>query len=257
MVKQRVLITGASGLIGQLLLRGLEDEYDVSCIDARRSPSRSIRRANMTRLRVVERSFEGADLVIDLAAQAAADTPWRDVYRNNVPATFNALEASRRAGVRRVLYASSNHVTGLYELDDPYAAIVAGRYGGLDASKIPYVTARHPVRPDGPYALGKVFGEAAGRYYAEQFGISVICLRIGTVNESGVPRKPRDFATLLTHGDLVRLVESCLRAPDDLRYGIFYGVSANTWRFWDIEDAEAAVGYVPEDNAENWRSAGT
>jgi nucleoside-diphosphate-sugar epimerase len=253
MAEQRVLITGASGLIGQLLFRGLGEEYDVSGIDVRRSPSRSIRRANMTRLRVVERSFEGADFVVDLAAQAAADTSWRRVHKNNLPASFNALEAARRAGVKRVIFASSNHVTGLYELDNPYAAIVAGRYDGLRPAEIPYVTTRDPVRPDGPYALSKVFGEAAGRYYAEQFGISVICLRIGTVNGSGLPERPRHFATLLTHGDLVRLVGCCLRAPEDVRFDIFYGVSANTWRFWDIANAQAAIGYAPQDDAENWR----
>jgi hypothetical protein len=81
----------------------------------------------------------------------------------------------------------------------------------------------------------------------------VICLRIGTVNAEGRPRNAREFATLLTHSDLVRLVDCSLSASDDLRFGVFYGVSANTWRFWDIDDARQTIGYQPRDNAEAWR----
>ena len=67
------------------------------------------------------------------------------------------------------------------------------------------------------------------------------------------PERPRDFATLLTHGDLVRLVVAALEAPDSVRFGTFYGVSANTWRFWEIDDACEAIGYEPADDAEQFR----
>jgi uronate dehydrogenase len=141
----------------------------------------------------------------------------------------------------------------MYERDEPYASIVAGTYGGLDPQRIPLISASAPPRPDGPYGVAKAFGEAAGRYYAEEHGLSVICLRIGTVNGEGRPTNAREFATLLTHADLVRLVECALRASDDIRFGVFYGVSANTWRFWDIDDARQAIEYRPRDNAEDWR----
>ncbi len=51
----------------------------------------------------------------------------------------------------------------------------------------------------------------------------------------------------------VTLVRCAIRAPDDLGYGIFYGVSNNTWRFWCLDDARASLDYVPEDDAELWR----
>ena len=78
----------------------------------------------------------------------------------------------------------------MYERDEPYASIVAGRYDGLDPDDLPRLTADAPIRPDGPYGIGKAFGEAAARYYAEEFGLSVICLRIGTVNAREPAREP-------------------------------------------------------------------
>jgi uronate dehydrogenase len=175
------------------------------------------------------------------------------VRANNIPATLNALEAAHRAGVPRLVFASSNHVTGLYERDEPYASIVEGAYGGLDPAALTRISAADPIRPDGPYGVGKALGEAAGRMYAELHGLSVICLRIGTVNAEGRPLSARQFATLLTHGDLVQLVERSLLAPASERFGIFYGVSGNTWRIWDIADARARLGYEPRDDAEQFR----
>ena len=80
-----------------------------------------------------------------------------------------------------------------------------------------------------------------------------MCLRIGTLNPESRPQSPRHFATLLTHRDLVHLVDSCIQAPDEIEFGIFYGVSNNTWRFWDISNSEKLIGYQPQDNAEQWR----
>jgi len=187
--------------------------------------------------------------VIDLAADPSADAPWSSVLANNMPATLNALEAARRAAVRRLVFASSNHVTGMYEQDEPYASIVNGAYAGLDPASIRRITTADPIRPDGPYGVGKALGEAAGRMYVELHGLSVICLRIGTVNREGRPLELRQVATLLTHGDLVELVECAVGAPDSERFGIFYGISGNTWRIWDIEDARSRLGYEPADDA--------
>lgn len=248
-----MLVTGASGLIGSILLENLATDYELSGIDAARARRPEVRVADMRRLRAIEDSFRNQDAVVDLAADPSATASWKQVYENNLPATFNALEAARRAGVKRFVFASSNHVTGGYERDHPYSAIAAGDYEGLDPGRIEPITSAHPIRPDGPYGIGKAFGEAAGRYFADEFGLSVICLRIGTVNESGRPTEPRDFATLLTHDDLVRLVRCCLGAPPDLRFGVFYGVSRNRWRYWDIADAGAQLGYDPRDDAEAWR----
>ena len=254
--KKRVLITGSSGLIGGVLRRALRDAYDLSGVDMRPVPGLQTHVADMTDLEAVLPAFEGVDTVVDLAAQAALDTKWPRVRDNNLPSTYNALEAARRSGVRRLIFASSNHVTGMYEGDHPYAAIVAGNYEGLDPLNIPQITIDMPIRPDGPYGIGKAFGEASGRYYSDKFGLSVICIRIGSMVEESRPTNIRLFATLFSHEDLAQLVGRCIDAPDDLRFDIFYGVSGNTWRFWDISHAKEVVGYMPTTNAESWRDKG-
>jgi nucleoside-diphosphate-sugar epimerase len=250
--RPHVLVTGAAGLIGQILLDGLADEYAVHGLDVRRGPGVD-HVVDASRGRRFARRFEGMQAVVDLAADASLNASWKTVRENNIPATANALEAAREAGLQRVVFASSNHVVGMYERDEPYASIVAGRYEGLDADDLPRLTSDVPIRPDGPYGIGKAFGEAAARYYAEEHGLSVICLRIGTVNAANRPESPRQFATLLTHRDLVQLVRCCLAAPESVRFAVLYGVSANTWRFWDLEAARVALGYAPEDDAERWR----
>ena len=250
--RPHVLVTGAAGLIGRILLDGLPDEYAVHGLDVRRGPGVD-HVVDASRGRRFAKRFEGMRAVVDLAADASVDASWKTVSENNIPATANALEAAREAGVQRVVFASSNHVVGMYERDEPYASIVAGRYEGLDPDGIPRLTADVPIRPDGPYGIGKAFGEAAARYYAEEHGLSVICLRIGTVNAANRPENARQFATLLTHRDLVQLVRCCLAAPDSVRFAVLYGVSANTWRFWDLEEARRTVGYAPVDDTEGWR----
>ena len=251
--KGRVLITGASGLIGGVLLEALAGDHELSGLDITPVPGFDSLVAGMTDLEAIQPAFEGKDVVIDLAAKPDHLGPWDVVHRNNLPSTYNALEAARRAGVRRVIFASSNHVTGMYENDHPYSAVVAGRYEGLDPWAIPHITTDMPIRPDSPYGVGKAFGEAAGRYYSDRYGLSVVCLRIGTLNRASRPLEARHFATLLTHRDLVHLVERCIEAPDGLGFAVFYGVSNNKWRFWDIENSREAVGYRPQNNAEAWR----
>jgi nucleoside-diphosphate-sugar epimerase len=249
----KILITGAAGLLGRVLVGGLGERYAVSGIDRMGSRRGEMRRVDMSKQKGLDSLFDGFDTVIDLAALPSERTPWSEVWRNNLPATMNALDAARRGGVRRYVFASSNHVTGMYERDAPYAAISAGEYDGLDPRQTPLIEPSWPLRPDGPYAIGKALGEAAARYYSDAFGLSAICLRIGTVNRENRPTAPRHFATLLSHADLLRLVQAAVTAPADLQYGIYYGVSRNTWRFWDIGDARDEIGYEPQEDAERFR----
>lgn len=266
MSDNRILITGISGLIGEVLYRGLSDIYAVRGLDRRAidvvdavtgevvAPFRdSMLVADTTDLDSIRPAFEGIHTVIDLAAVPYMDTPGDVILSNNLPSTYNVLEAARLGGVKRLVFSSSNHVTGMYENDYPYSAIVAGQYQGLDSISIPKISTFMPIRPDGMYGIGKAFGEAAGRFYYDKYGLSVICLRIGTLNREGRPLIPRHYATLLTHEDLVRLVRSCIEAPNLVGFDVFYGVSSNKWRFWDIDNALESIGYRPEDDAEAWR----
>lgn len=248
-----VLITGSAGLVGGVLAERLSDRYAIQGIDKRRGAG--LRRVDMTKARQLRSLFEGMDAVVDLAAVPSVSTPWQEVWTNNIPATINTLEAARDANVPRVVFASSNHVTGGYELEPPYAAIVAGNYEGLVPREFPLIGPDSQLRPDGAYAVGKVLGEAAGRHFSDAFDLSVLCLRIGTVNKADRPLDARQFATLLSHADLTRLVDAALTAPESVKYGVYYGVSDNTWRFWDIANAQSDLGYEPRDDAERFRDA--
>jgi nucleoside-diphosphate-sugar epimerase len=251
---RRVLITGAAGLIGTVLMRGLEDRYVISGVDRARRRPKNVMRMDLAKSKAVHgRAYDDADAVIDLAGIPDVTTAPDAVWKNNIPATMNSLEAARRAGVRRYIFASSNHVTGMYEQEWPWSAIVAGDYAGIDPHAVPLIGTTSPIRPDSAYAVGKALGEVGARWYSDTHGLSAICLRIGTVNRADRPESARHFATLLTHADLVRLVECALEAPEELRFGVYYGVSRNTWRFWDISDAAADIGYDPRDDAERLR----
>jgi nucleoside-diphosphate-sugar epimerase len=251
--RKNVLITGSSGLIGTVLRNGLGQKYNLSGVDIRPSVEFKCLQADMTNLQAISPAFKGIDTVIDLAAQAENTTEWPRVYENNLPSTYNALEAARRAGVKRLIFASSNHVTGMYEGDHPYSSIVKGNYKGLNPPTIPHITANMPIRPDGPYGIGKAFGESAGRYYSDKFELSVICIRIGSLVKESRPNNIRHFSTLFTHEDLVQMVDLCISSPDSLKFDIFYGVSGNTWRIWDISHARDVLGYEPTSNTDTWR----
>ena len=253
MEPKKVLITGISGKVGSIIVEQLEDEYELTGVDIKASPLVTTLEANTTDLNAILPAFQGIHTVIDLASEPSQFSPWDIVYRNNLQCTYNCLEAAHLSGVERVVFASSNHATGLYENDSPYSQLVLGDYEGLEVGSYRLISVDDPVRPDGPYGIGKVLGEAAGRYFSEEMGISVICLRIGTVNDESAPQDKRQFSTLLTHSDLGKLVKCCIEAPKSLRFGVYYGVSNNKWRIWDIENSSREIGYLPEDDAELWR----
>lgn len=249
-----VLVTGAGGLIGSVVCDALGDEYAVRGLDVVRGSHVHWRR-DLRKLRKVEPAFEGVSAVVDLAADGSPSASWPTVLGNNIAVTLNTLEAARRRGARRVVLGSSNRVVGLYEREEPYASVVAGAYAQLDPTTLPRLGVDVPVRPDSPYGVGKVFSETAARHYADVYGLSVICIRIGTVNPDDRPMRPRHFATLLTHRDLVDLVRRSLTAPLSISYAVVYGVSANTWRIWDIDHGRNLIGFEPQDNAESFRTA--
>ena len=253
-----LLITGASGLIGSVLRTHLGEtgRYAISGVDARPLDDDSL--ASFTLADCFDYddmapAFEGQDAVVHLAANAPVETPWPDVLRNNIASTHNVYEAARQHGVKRVVFASSNHAVGNFELDEPYKSIGIGDYSLInnDPANIPQVDHHVPIRPDSDYGVSKVFGEATGRYYNEHFGLEVACLRIGSVVPQNRPTNIRAYATWLSHRDLAHLVDRCLTA--DLSFEIFYGVSNNRWRFWDIDHARKTIGYNPQDRAENFK----
>ncbi len=255
-----LLITGISGLIGNVLRTqlGATGRYTISGIDARNVDDESLENftlADCFDYDAMSTAFEGQDAVVHLAANAPVQTPWADVLRNNIASTHNVYEAARQHGVKRIVFASSNHAVGNFELDEPYRSIGLGDYSLIDndPANIKQVDHQVPIRPDSDYGVSKVFGEATGRYYNEHFGLEVACLRIGSVVPENRPTNIRAYATWLSHRDLAHLVDRCLTV--DLSFEIFYGVSDNRWRFWDIDHARKTIGYNPQDRAEDHQLA--
>lgn len=256
--KPKVLITGSSGLIGGVLVSHLGDRYSFSGLDRRGSEGGASKIptsvGDVADLASIRNAFDGMNAVVHLAANADMHQAWDSALNNGIIATHNVFEAARQAGARRVVYASSNHAVGMFELDEPYRRIRKGDYSGLDPAKLKRIDRNVAIRPDGYYGVSKAFGEAIGAYYAENHGMEVACLRIGTVNRHNDPTHDvRQLATWCSHRDLAQLIDRCLSAPN-LKFDIFYGVSNNKWHFWDIEHARKTIGYQPQDDAESYRS---
>ena len=150
-----------------------------------------------------------------------------------------------------MIFASSGATVTGYELEAPYAALVAGQYAGL--TTWPMLTHETPVRPAALYGVSKVYGEALGRQYADEHGLSVLSIRIGRVKAEDRPTTPRDFSVWLSQRDVVQILERAIEAPAALRHGIFFAVSDNRWSYRDLEHARRVLGYVPQDRAEDHR----
>lgn len=223
-----VLITGAAGGVGSFLCQGLPAlGWRLRCLDLVR-PAGPLDwvTGDITDPGLLDTALDGVEAVIHLAGIPGEDT-FQKLLDANINGTYQVFEAARRAGARRVLYASSNHAVGCHPWGQELAA---------DA----------PVRPDSLYGVSKAFGEALGRYYADRHGMAVGCLRIGSCFER--PTQPRHLATWLSPGDAVRLADALLRAAD-LRYAVVNGISANTRAWWSLSTARA-LGYAPQDDAE-------
>lgn len=240
----RLFITGINGLIGHVLNARLAETYDIWGLDITAPFSARIIQADIANYEQVLGAFQRAapfPILIHLAKAPTAED-WDLILPTNIIGTRNVFEAAREVGVKKVIFASSNHVTGVYEGFD---TLQGGRHSRFTP---PMIYTTDPIHPGNNYGVSKVFGEALARYYADRWDISFICLRLGSVSSDDDPtRYPRLRKTWLSQCDLVHLVRQSLLA--EVTFGIYYGVSANTNAFWDITNARTELGYDPQDNA--------
>ncbi|PYN03970.1 MAG: hypothetical protein DME07_04975 [Candidatus Rokuibacteriota bacterium] len=251
MAPRTVLVTGMSGLIGGALRRQLEGTYDLRALNRRAVPGVKCHQADIADLDAIAPAFEGVDTVVHLAAVTGSVESFEPILRGNVIGTYNVFEAARRAGVRRVVYASSGATVSAWERDPPYRELVAGRYA--EAGTWETMTHQTPTRPDGLYGASKIWGEAIARHYSDAHGLSAICVRIGRVKVEDRPISVRDFAVWCSQRDVVRLLELCITAPATVRFDVFFVVSDNRWGYRDLEHARAVLGFEPRDRAEDHR----
>jgi uronate dehydrogenase len=234
-----VLVTGAAGLIGGWLRAALPERgWALRSLDV--VPLTEVRPgeehvvADVTDLAAVSDAATGASAIVHLAGIATEST-WPAISHANIEGTYSVLEAARRAGVPRVVLASSNHATGY----TPRPA--QGLLTEADA----------PHRPDTYYGVSKATMEALGSLYVDRYGLDVVCLRIGSAFPE--PASLRHLSTWLSPTDTVGLVDAALTAPAP-GFAVVWGVSDNTRRWWDLTAAEA-LGYRSVDDAERYAEA--
>ena len=252
----RIALTGAEGLVGQILRKGFAEQFEVRPLTRGREsfPSTIV---DVTDLDALIAAISGVEAVVHLAAAASLDAAWEDVVDTNIGGTRNVFEAARIAGVRKVVYASSGHVVGGAE-DRAGAPL-------YDLSDKRVFDERTPSEPDSLYAVSKVCGEALGRYYSDTFGLDVLCIRLGTVLPGNDPksdgagrgksasmtlaqRYPRIRAKWLSHRDCCQVFAKALLAQD-VRFGVFYATSNNPRQIWSLTAARERLGYEPQDAA--------
>jgi nucleoside-diphosphate-sugar epimerase len=249
----KVLVTGMSGLIGGALRRHLDPaRYTLHALGRRAVEGVPSHRANIADLDAIQPAFAGIDAVVHLAADVRLNPPAEEILPPNVIGTYNVFEAARRAGVARVVFASSGAVVSGWERAEPYRSLAEGRYDGL--REWPMITHETPPRPAGLYGATKAWGEALGRHFADTHGLSVLCLRIGRVTAEDRPKEPREFAVWASQRDVARMVERCLAAPPTVGFDIFFVTSRNRWGYRDLDHARAVVGFEPVDAAEDHRA---
>ena len=247
-----VLVTGLSGLIGSALRRHLADgACELRGLNRRAVPGVKSHQADIADLAAIAPAFVGVDVVVHLAVEVGATPPFEAIVRGNVVGTYNVFEAARRAGVGRVVFASSGAVVSGCEREPRFAALVAGRYA--EVSPVPILTHDSPLHPSGLYGASKVWGEALGRHYADAHGLSVLCVRIGRVRREDRPQSPREFAVWCSQRDIARFLERCIVAPATVRFDTFFVTLSNRWGYRDLAHAREVLGWEPLDRAEDYR----
>ena len=229
---KKILVTGAAGDVGTHLRRELAGRFLLRLSDIR--PIKKLEagetfvRGDIARLADALRITKGVDAIVHLGG-FSVEGPWDSILRANIVGCYNVFEAARRNGVKRILFASSNHATGFYRRDEK-----------IDHRVYP--------KPDSRYGVSKVFGEQLGSLYADKYGMEVLCMRIGNVAPAPADKRrlsnwisPRDFAQLVTIG---------IQNPD-IRFQIVYGVSGNQRSWYDNANAQR-LGYRPLDDAETY-----
>ena len=235
MKQLKILITGSQGLIGRILIENLSECFDIRGLDIIKMrdgiPGKHFKAdiSKYKKLDSVVKAIRFIDCIVHLAGDRRVEAEWESVLKNNIIGTRNIYECAKKNGIKKVIFASSNHVTGSYK--DSHIT-----------------TINDPVRPDSDYGSSKAFGEIIARQYFELYGIKSICLRVGWVLRDDDPTKNELAMKMwLSHRDLVELIRRCILS--DIKFGIYYGVSNNKDRFWDFSNTEKELGFKPQDDA--------
>jgi uronate dehydrogenase len=230
---KKLVLTGAAGRLGSYLrepLTKLADELvstDIVEDFGKLYAGERYQRADLANLDEISAVIKDADMVVHFGA-IGDEAPFDDILQANIIGAYNVWEAARKAGVRRVVYASSVHAVGMHSRTEGI---------GLDA----------PHRPDTYYGLAKCFAEDLASLYWDKFSIESVCMRIFSCAQV---TNARALGTWLSYDDLIHLVEQSINTPVT-KFTVIYGVSNNDRV--PVDNSKAAyLGYRPKDNAEQF-----
>ena len=233
---QRLLLTGAAGGLGKVLRERLVPYAqalrvsDIAPLGEARGPHEEVQPCDLADRQAVAALLDGVDAIVHLGG-VSVERPFEEILEANIKGIFNVYEGARRHGVKRVVFASSNHVIGFYKQTET-----------LDANVL--------RRPDGYYGLSKSFGEDMAQFYFDRYGIETVSIRIGSSFPE--PLNRRMMHTWLSYDDLTALVEKALFTPG-VGHTVVYGASANEKVWWD-NHAAAKLGWTPKDSSEPFRA---
>ncbi|MFI6940736.1 NAD-dependent epimerase/dehydratase family protein [Streptomyces sp. NPDC050418] len=232
-----VLLTGAAGGLGSLM-RGLLPAYgyelrllDLVAIETAPGEPAAVK-ADLADKEALREAVRGVDAIIHLAGISLEST-FDKIMKANVEGTYNLYEAAREEGIRRVVFASSNHAVGFTPRPRAGDPLI-----GIDT----------PRRPDTFYGLSKSLGEDLAQFYWDKHGIETVSVRIGSCFME--PTSVRMLSVWMSPGDGARLFDAALTAPD-VGHTVVHGSSANTRIWWDLSSARA-LGYDPQDDSEQY-----
>lgn len=232
----RLLLTGAAGGVGKVIrprVASFAEKIRVSDLAAAlpsdAAPNEEVVPCDLADKQAVDALVAGCDAVIHLGG-VSVERPFEEVLEANIKGVYNLYEAARKHNVKRIIFASSNHVTGFYRQDE----------------KIDVHALR---RPDGYYGLSKSFGEDTAQFYFDRYGIETVSIRIGSAFPE--PKDRRMMASWLSYDDLLDLLRRSLFTPD-VGHTVVYGMSDNKVTWWDNRFA-ATLGFVARDSSEPFR----
>lgn len=247
-------ITGANGTVGRCLMKGLASDYDARAITRREVEDLPSTVASFDDIDSLTSAFRGIDAIIHLGADPSPGAPWDSILTNNIEATYNVYEACVKAGVKRMIFASTNHTM--------HGHTIRTTPETLDPDKKMMLKLYDPPNPDSLYAVSKLFGEQIGKLYSERHGLSFVGMRIGWLvagndPESKIGTSAEDYmrAMWLSHRDCIEAHRCALEVETD--YLLAYVTSNNDRRVFDLEETTRTLGYVPKDNSEDrWGAEG-
>jgi uronate dehydrogenase len=233
---RRLLLTGAAGNLGRELRPRLKAYCETLRLSHRSEmgaagPGEELVVASLEDKGAMLGLLKDVDAVVHMGG-VSTEQPWESILAGNIVGMVNLYEAARAHGTKRIVFASSNHVTGFYRQDEVISPL-------------------DPVRPDGFYGLSKAFGENLAQLYWNKHGVETVSLRIGS--SYAEPKDRRMLATWMSFDDTERLIVAALTAPI-VGHSVIYGMSDNATVFWDNRSARH-IGYRPQDSSEKYRAA--